>query len=138
MHSVTSGAVYDAINGTKQISVSLQGWDSNNVAYDIMTSNFTARKINPNLYSVFVEFNPQQDVQPNPSSVIHLIKVNNANIVNLGNAFCRGLGVGCNGVLQLSGQNTVYLRLDTANWLPTRWGTGTNTLIQISLIVKVN
>jgi hypothetical protein len=141
LHSVTSGAVYNALSETKTFTVSLVGWanDAGNTPYTIKSITATGYKIADKTYVIPVEMYPQNS-DPAPSTIIHLIEVANIERVLLvGGLYTRSLGyeVGCKP--QISGTRYYLRRVDNGlNWLPSSWGTGTNTLIQGSVIVRIN
>lgn len=138
---VTSNAVYNVLSETKTFTVKLVGWanDANYTPYTIKTITATGYKIADKTYVILIEMYPQNS-DPAPSTVIHLIEVEDIErILLVGGVFTRApnYGVGCKP--QISVTRYYLRRVDNDNnWLPTSWGTGTNTLIQGSVIVRIN
>lgn len=126
---------------TKIFTVKLLGWqnDSQNTPYTIISKNVTGYRIANKTYVLYFELNPQNS-DPAPSSVIHFIEIDNINDMSLiGAVYVRSPSYlrGC--IPQKAGK-VYYLRNEdsSGNWCPTYWGTGTNTVVQGSVIVRVN
>ena len=117
------------------------GWanDADNTPYTIRSVNATGYKIADKTYVIPVEIYPQGS-DPAPSTVIHLVSIADIErILLVGGVFTRApnYGIGCKP--QISGTRYYLRRVDNDNnWLPSYWGTGTNTLIQGSVIVRIN
>lgn len=129
---VTSNATYRANEGEKLFTIRLQGWDSNNQPYDVLTVSRAGYKIANNVYVILAILEPTTSM-PAPSSILNLIKVDDISGIQSATLYARGRGVSQLPIPQISGDK-FFMRTDSGNWLPSSWQ---DSYIVASFIVKL-
>lgn len=129
---VTSNATYRANEGEKIFTIRVQGWDSNNQPYDVLTVPRAGYKIANNVYVILAILEPTTSM-PAPSSILNLIKVDDISGIQSATLYARGRGVSQLPIPQISADK-IYIRIDSGNWLPSTWQ---DSYIVASFIVKL-